>query len=247
MWGPLVLAGDLGTERRSGRIEPAPVFVSAQLPLTDWLKPVLDKPGNFRAVGVGRDSNGQKVDVEFAPFYRLHRRAYALYWDLYTPQQWDKRAEEIAAEKEKERKLEAATIGFVQPGDTQTEKDFNQQGEETSRDRVMGRAARRASKWFSFDLPANPANRMTLIVTYNSQERAKRTFEILVDGARVGEHTIERYPPGSSSGNFYDVEYAIPAELVKGKQKVTVRFQATNNNETAAIFGIRIIRADAER
>jgi hypothetical protein len=29
---------------------------------------------------------------------------------------------------------------------------------------------------------------------------------------------------------------------LKGKQKVTVRFQATNDNETGAIFGIRIIR-----
>ena len=36
-------------------------------------------------------------------------------------------------------------------------------------------------------------------------------------------------------------------ELVKDKQKVTVRFQATGGNEIAAVFGIRMIRADAER
>jgi hypothetical protein len=241
MWGPLVLAGDLGPERRSGQAESSPVFVAAQLPLTDWLKPIADKPGNFRAVNVGRDGNGEKVDVDFAPFYRLHRRTYSLYWDLYTPQQWETKAAEIAAAKEKQRKLEAATISFVQPGDAESEKNFNQQGEETSRDRFMGRVARRSKKWFSFDLPVNPASANVLIVTYNSEERAKRSFEILIDDVRIGEHTIERSRPGSVSGNFYDIEYAIPAELLKDKQKVTVRFQATNNNETAAIFGIRII------
>jgi hypothetical protein len=47
--------------------------------------------------------------------------------------------------------------------------------------------------------------------------------------------------------HFFDVEYPIPAELVKGKQKVTVRFQATQGNEIAAVFGVRMIRSDAER
>ena len=68
-----------------------------------------------------------------------------------------------------------------------------------------------------------------------------------MDGVRVGEQTIERYKPGSSSGRFFDVDYALPAELVKGKQKVTVRFQAKSGSETGAVFGIRMIRGDAER
>jgi hypothetical protein len=34
---------------------------------------------------------------------------------------------------------------------------------------------------------------------------------------------------------------------VKGKQKVTVKFQATQGNEIGAVYGIRMIRADAER
>ena len=39
----------------------------------------------------------------------------------------------------------------------------------------------------------------------------------------------------------------VGANLVEGKEKVTVRFQATEGNVVAAIFGIRMIRADAER
>ena len=85
---------------------------------------------------------------------------------------------------------------------------------------------------------------MSLVVTYTTEERAKRTFEILVDGQRVGDGTIERYPPGSPTGRFFDVDYKLPAELVKDKKKLTIRFQATGGNETAGIFGIRVIRVE---
>jgi len=30
--------------------------------------------------------------VDFVPFYRLHRRTYGVYWDLYTPAEWEKKA-----------------------------------------------------------------------------------------------------------------------------------------------------------
>ena len=47
--------------------------------------------------------------------------------------------------------------------------------------------------------------------------------------------------------HFYDVEYTIADGIVKDKKKVTVRFEATKGSRIAAVFGIRMIRADAER
>lgn len=44
---------------------------------------------------------------------------------------------------------------------------------------------------------------------------AAMNIEVLVDGQRIGEGAIDRYPPGSPTGRFYDVDYRIPAELVK--------------------------------
>ena len=125
----------------------------------------------------------------------------------------------------------------------QPERDFNMQGEDTSTDRVMGRASRRGAKWFSFDLPVDPSHPTALVVTYYSDEWRKRTFDVLVEGQKVGDQIIEKGGPV----RFFDVEYAIPSNLVQGKQKVTARFQATNGNEIAAVFGLRIIRADADR
>jgi len=248
MWGPLVLAGDLGPERErrggGGPMAAIPSLV-ADGGVAEWLKPVAGKPGNFHTAG--RDPDDQVREIDLVPFYRLHRRSYEIYWDLYTSEGWQKKLTEVADERIRQRKLEAATISFVLPGDGQKEKEWNQQGEESTVDRTMGRAGRRGRKWFSFDLPVDPSHPVALVVTYNSEQRPKRSGEILVDGQRVGEQAIEGSPNGSAVGHFFDVNYRVPAELVKDKQKVTVRFQATGGNEIPTVFGVRTIRADSER
>jgi hypothetical protein len=247
MWGPLVLAGDLGPEERRERGRGSrygrprvPVFVAAERPVAEWLKPVPNKNGHFRTEGVGREK-----DVDFVPFYRLHRRTYAVYWDLFTPSEWEAKAEEYAAERERQQKLELATVAYVQPGEMQPERDFNYQGADDARvTRVEGRPGRRAQSWFSFDLPVEPSGPMALIVTYYSEERRRdpARFEILVDDERIAEQEITR----SSPTRFFDIEYTIDANLVKGKKKVNVRFQAIEGNSVAGVFGIRMVRTDAK-
>lgn len=84
-----------------------------------------------------------------------------------------------------------------------------------------------------------------MVVTYNTAGRA-RSFNVLVDGTKVGEQTMERSSP-EMEAKFFDVEYPLPPELVAGKQKVTVRFEATNGNDISAVFGIRMVRAAASK
>src|ERR1051326_1532005 len=110
----------------------------------------------------------------------------------------------------------------------QPERDFNYQGpEDAAVERVLGRAGRRGRSWFSFDLPVEPSHPMALVVTYHSGERRRRaTFEILVNGRRVGSEEVKPASPPK----FFDVEYKIPADVAKDRQKVTVRFEATNTN-----------------
>ena len=248
MWGPLALAGDLGPEGEANspaKQAAVPIFVAAEKPLTEWLKPVADRPGAFQSVGVGRSSDhDQPHEVTFLPFYRLHERAYSVYSDLYTSAEWKQKAAEIAAEQERQRKLQAATVSFVQPGEMQPERNFNQQGEETYPERVLGRAGRNGRKWFSFDMPVDPAHPLALVVTYHGGERRRTaTFDILIDGTKIATQEVAR----SLKPGFFDAEYALPAEKVKDKQRVTVRFQVQAGSEIAAVFGIRIIRADIPR
>ena len=177
------------------------------------------------------------------PFYRLHRRTYAAYWDLFTPKEWDEKQVEYAAEGERHRKLELATVGSVQPGEMQPERDYNMQGEKTWPARVLGRPCRRGKSWFSFDMPVEPARPMALIATYYREEWRKRTFKVLIDGEELTEQVVQKGGPP----RFFDVKYRIPKALVGKKKTVTVRFEALEGSEIAAVFGLRMIRADAER
>jgi DUF1680 family protein len=252
MLGPLVLAGDVGPEQPRPRREwepgaptpllppPAPALIAAERAPETWLVPVDGKPGAFRTSGVGISQ-----ELEFTPFYKLHRRRYGIYWDLFTPAEWEQKRKSYAAELEKQRRLEAATVGFVQPGQMQAERDANQQGEETTPAQVQGRFGRRGSKWFSFDLPVDPSRPMTLVVTYTNDEPQKRSFDVLVGTTKVGEQAIERRSP-EKDVTFFDVEYKLPPDLVKG-EKVTVRFEATQGNNTGTVVGLRMLRADAPR
>jgi uncharacterized protein len=242
MWGPLVMAGDLGPEppRGAGRGAQAPaavdvpVIVTASAKPSDWIKPIADKPGTFRTDGVGKNR-----DVELVPFYRLHRRVYMGYFDIYSPADWTKKSAEVAAERERQRQIEGATIAYLDPGDTQKEREFNQQGENTTIARVNQRAGRIGRGWFSYDVPVESAHQNVLVVTYHSDSRRPRTFDILVDGQPFAQ---ERFEPASDN-RFFDREYEIPLSAIpQGKPKVTVRFQATGGNDIAAVFGLRMVR-----
>jgi DUF1680 family protein len=251
MWGPLVLAGDLGPGRERGRgrrrergerrEQPqVPVFVAAEKPVDQWVRPNAAAAGNFRSDGVG-----QEQDVDLVPFYRLHRRLYSAYWDVFSPSQWEYRKAAIAAERERLEKLEAATVAFVQPGEMQAERDVNFEGEETWPVRESGRAGRVGRDWFSFELPVDASKPQVLVVTYNSGQRQREPkFDISIDGEKIAtQETVKRETPSK----FYDAEYPIPAAVVEGKEKVTVRFDTTEGSAIGPVFGVRIIRADAER
>jgi DUF1680 family protein len=240
LWGALVLAGDLGPQPRRSEdgdgdgpedaTTASPVLVTAR-PVTEWLKPVAGQPGSFRTVGVG-------ADVVLSPFYRLHRRVYTTYWDLLTPAENTARLKAIEAEAARARRLEAATVAFVAPGDAAGDRTHNQQGESTSVVRTDGRPGRRSAKWFSYDLPLAGGPAATLVVTYNRDNRRARSFEIVVDGEPIAQERI----PFDSESRFYDREYALKPALVQGKTQITIRFQAQEGNEIAPVYGLRLIR-----
>jgi DUF1680 family protein len=239
VWGPLVLAGDLGPQPRrdadgdgdgpqTATVE-SPVLVTDRA-LSEWLRPVEGQPGYFRTTGLG-------VDVTLAPFYRTHRRIYTGYWDLLTPAENTERLKELEVERERVRRLEAATIVALSPTDPAIEKAHNQQGDTSSIVRTDGRPGRRAARWFSYDLPLTGTTPAALVVTYNRDNRRARDFAVLVDGQRVGD---EHFAFDSES-RFFDREYALPATLVQGKAKLTIRFEATGTTEVAPVYTLRLI------
>jgi hypothetical protein len=165
---------------------------------------------------------------------------------MYTPAEWAKKEAEYRAEQEKQKKLVASTVGFAQPGQMQTERDANQQGERSWPVNSDNHFGRMAAKWFSFDLAADPAHPLTLIVSYSNDNRGSAACDVLVDGVKVGDHTGAHRSPEQET-RFFDVEYKLPADLLAGKKKVTVRFNAAGGHATPSVYGVRIVRADTER
>jgi hypothetical protein len=160
------------------------------------------------------------------------------YFDVYTPADWDAKKAKDAAEAERQRQLEAATVAYLQPGNAEREREFNQQGESTAIARVDRRAGRGGRGWFSYDVPVDGAAENVLVATYHADNRRPRSFDVLVDGQPLAHEAFDI----SSDDRFFDREYPIPATLTQGKQKVTVRFQASDDNDIAALFGLRVVR-----
>ncbi len=251
MWGPLVLAGDHGPRPLGRRNDPAappiPALVAADRPLDSWIVPNGTRQGDFKAESVARvfGQTAPAADVALAPFYRTQRRTYSVYFDLVTPREFDARGAAMTAETERTRRLEAATVGSVQPGDVQSERDAHYQSEPADRQagRTNGRGSRAGAGWFSFDLPVEMSAPMALVVTYFNEPGLPAPlgdFDVLVDGAKVAH-----YEPNQSASGFYQAQYAVPSTLVAGKTKATVRFQANGGSRIAPVCGVRIVRANA--
>jgi hypothetical protein len=247
MWGPLVLAADLGPRREKPEGEPrivAPALVARDRAIAEWVVPVPSTAGDFRVAGVGRrlaSPNDAPVDLSLAPFYRTHGRTYSVYFDVVTPREFDARVAAAAAAGERERQVDAATLAFVQPGRAADEQKFNYRSEPATRPvaRVDDRTGRGGVGSFSFDLPVEAAAGQSLVVTYRNDLGLPvlANFEVQVDGT-----ALAHYEPNRSATGFWDAVYPLPAALLTGKSKITVRFVATGESRIVPVYGIRIVR-----
>jgi len=237
--GPTVLAADLGPVDDPRAVESfyVPVLVPGGRPVERWVKPLEDSPGRFQTVDVGKPR-----DVELTPFHRLHDRRFTVYLDVYSQRQWREREAEVRAEKERQRKLDALTVDILRVGETQSERDHNLKGERTWAGQHRGRKWRHAvgGGWFSFDMKVQPDVENTLVCTYWGSDSGGRAFDILINDKKTATEALL----GKVPGKFYNVTYTIPAELTKGRDKVTVKLQAHPNNTAGGLFGARTLRPE---
>ena len=99
LWGPIVLAGELGTAGLEGLdfrathnyvatqalpLEEAPEFIGNADDVVAKVNPLDGRPLAFRTSGLALPA-----DVSLAPFYRVHRQRYAVYWRLMDRASYD--------------------------------------------------------------------------------------------------------------------------------------------------------------
>ena len=236
MYGPLVLAGDLGpvTDSLSKDAMYVPVMMTDKRDPSIWMKSVEGKPNSFISVNTGRPH-----DVVFKPFYATYDRRYSIFWDLLNEHEWVIRKEEYNADQERIKKLKEAEIDFVKPGEMQPERNHNFKGEKSSAGSFKERTNRDSrGGWFSFDLKTITHAPVALVVDYWGGFPGAKTFDILVNNKIIATENISN----KKDGQFISVQYDIPEECLKNRSKITVRFQAQPGNMAGPVFGVRTIR-----
>ena len=169
-----------------------------------------------------------------------HQR-YSVYWHVFSEKVWKQKQAELAVAAAKRRAFEARRVDEVAPGEQQPETDHGFQGAATNTGEFQNRKWRDANNgWFSYQLKVLPDRPTVLLCTYWGSDNGPRQFDILVDGRKVATQTLDNNRPGE----FFDVEYPLPAELIQGKQKVTVRFQARPGKVAGGLFGCMLLKAE---
>jgi DUF1680 family protein len=240
MHGPLVLCAEVDTRKQ------LPVIVAEENQILSSLKPVAGKPSTFtgspQVFRIPGEKEGDTVTLE--PFYTMHgKRNYIVYWDALTPTQWQAKEEEYKAEQARQKELEAKTVDVVNPGEEQNERDHKLKGDNTAAGEFGGRKWRHATDggWFSWEIKVLADRQQELLVTYWGSDGGNRVFDILIDDTKLRTQRLQNNKPGK----FYDEVYNIPEDLTKGKQMVTVKFQAKSGAWAGGVFGLRVLKAGA--
>ena len=249
LYGPIVLAGEMGTNAMPNPITrhqtdfshlptpEAPVFVTTADKLTGQIKPVAEKKLTFRTHDIG-----QPNDVTLIPFYQMHRERYSVYWKLLSADEWSAHAAELQAAAARRIADEARVVDVVRIGESQSETDHKFQAGDSQSGEFNGHKWRHAADWFGYEVKVLPDQPVLLSCTYWGSDVGARQFDVMVDGKIIATESLNNNRPEE----FYDATYVLPAELTAGKHSVMVKFAAHPGNLAGGVFGVRVLRAQTD-
>lgn len=233
-YGPVLLAGLLG-DSMPDPVMGIPVLLTADHNASHWIKPLDKKNMLFKTVAVGKP-----FDVTLKPFYAVYQQHYMVYWDLFTKDDWKQRETSYKAELERQKQIEARTVDQFRIGEMQPERDHELKASKNSYvSEAFGKHGReaRGGGFFEFNMKVDPNATDSLLVTYIGADK-NRKFDIVVEGKVIATEHLT----GGQADKFYDKTYAIPGDLIKGKNKIRVRFDANYRSTAGRAFSIRIIK-----
>src|SRR5690625_3139439 len=253
-FGPILLAGRLGTEKypqtdivgdhqvyNNHPLIDVPTLVTEEEP-ENWLHLVDKETLTFETDPIA-EPDAQKMTL--IPFFDLHHERYTVYWDVMSAEEY---RTHVDHEQEKAAALRKITVDFVQPGEQQPETDHQIQFKqsEVGYRNLLDRRWRdaRDGGFVSYQMRVNPEEENKLMLTYFGGDHDqmidgktfKREFELMIDGEVIATEKLER-----SGDDLFDKTYPIPLELTKGKEQVEVKFQAGKEKIAGALYGVRTI------
>jgi hypothetical protein len=251
LYGPVVLAADLGTAglepaRRYGppapelkldELPPRPALVAATS--ADALARVRPAGGplSFRTEGLARPG-----DVELQPFFRLHDRRYTVYFDLLDEAAHRARSERAEAARRAAAAIDERTLDRLRAGVAEEEAAHQLEQKGSDSGWLGGRPYRaaRGGGGFSYVLRAPvPRGAAVLRVTYWGGEARRHRFEVLVDGTPLATQTLFDDAPGEP----FSVEYTLPRQ----QRKQRIGFRPLPGSSVGAVLELRLVVSPATR
>lgn len=258
MRGPILLGARMGTDHldglvaddsRWGHIAHGPLVSVFDTPFIignrreiqaklEKMKPVAGKPLCYTVPDLFTE---KYKDLQLEPFFRLHDCRYMMYWLSMNDREYADFQQ--AAQEAEQRKLllDRRTIDAVATAEQQPEVDHQLKYDNSQTGHFEGEPWRdaRDGGYFSYNLLTNGENNLSLMVRYWGNETANRSFDILLDGKLLAEENLVGKWKRSELVN---VEYPIPADMLQGKQSVTVTFRSKPGNIAGGVFYVRMLR-----
>ena len=182
------------------------------------------------------------------PFYQIHHDRYMCYWYQQTPENFAK--SDMAQSEAAIEALKNRTIDFVAPGEQQSEAghEYNYSSD-SGKGSYNGESYRdaKAGGYVEFALFNKDAisDSLSVMCRFTTADHG-RTATLTVDGTKIADITIPGRVRNSENG-FYNIEFPIPAELMKdskGKIKTSykVRLSATGATPNPGLYYLRLVK-----
>lgn len=250
-YGPIVLAARISDEHLS-----KDDFRSARSTVAMKDYPVIDVPafiGDIRKIPAAViRKKGEKLaflcskdnvvskPVELVPFNTIHWSRYAVYFRHY-----DKKENYLAELKKSEQfkqeedNLNKRTVDRVIIADAESEKMHKMEAVNST----AGENWRDASKggYFMYEMKVRKEMEQSVCLQLLGSDSGNRIFDVLIDGKWID--TIDLSKPCKEGKGLYRCYIHIPAEYIKARKNVTVKFQAKNGCIAGGIFDVRIVSA----
>ena len=256
MHGPILLGMKTGTEDlahlvaddsrfgqyASGKklpINEAPILINNSIEdIANQLQPIAGKPLHFTLTTKMENA----IRNEIQPFFEIHDARYMMYWLALSEDSYRSYLSNLAKAEQDRQELEARTVDKVQPGEQQPETDHKMETDQSqvgNSNDVFYRDAR-DGHYFSYLMQTGGQTDLDLRLKYwGVGEWKTHEFDIFVDDVLVKEvNNTGKY----RISEFKYETYPIPAELLKDKQQVRVKFVAKPGKQIGEIYEVRLVK-----
>ena len=212
----------------------APLLIGNRDSLAGAVQMICQDSLLFRINGYYNDSKWNHLVLE--PFANIHEARYMMYWLNVNDEKWNSIKAELEAREVEAQLLDARTIDYVNTGTQQSESDHYMQ-QQGSNSGVYNGEYYRDGSLFSYQLQTKGKSKgVTLMCRYWGGDSGNRVFDIKVDNVTIATEKLT-----GGQNDFVNKEYSIPDSLLRGKDKVRVKFQAHAGNVAGGVYYVRLL------